>query len=193
MYIHIYVCIYISSSSGMGWLRLVGRLLEIILDVCFAEYSLFYRALLQMRPMILRSLLLQMRPMILRSLLMVATPHRVWRGLVGSHFVWHDSSEDFLYTSYDATWLIYTWDMTHSRVTWLIGSLSAHIFGCHLAHSHIGHDSLICRTWLIHMWWWISHTYVRTYVPSDIRTYMHASIHTYMPMHTYINVWVRGG
>jgi len=35
--------------SGMGWLRLVGA---IKLDVSLAEYSLFYRALLQKRPII---------------------------------------------------------------------------------------------------------------------------------------------
>jgi len=111
---------------------------------------------------------------------------------VGSHFVWHDSSEDFLYTSYDATWLIYTWDMTHSRVTWLIGSLSAHIIGYHLAHLHIGHDSLIRRTWLIHMWWWIRHTYIQpTYLLTYIRTCMHPYIHTCPCIHTYIYEFVR--
>jgi len=39
----------------MGWLRLVGSLK---LQVSLAEYSLFYRALLQKRPTILRSLLI---------------------------------------------------------------------------------------------------------------------------------------
>jgi len=38
----------------MGWLRLVGSL---NLQVSFAEYRFFYRALLQKRPIILRSLL----------------------------------------------------------------------------------------------------------------------------------------
>jgi len=38
---------------GMGWLRLVGFLK---LHVSFAEYHLFYRAILQKRPIILRSL-----------------------------------------------------------------------------------------------------------------------------------------
>ena len=37
----------------MGWLRLVGSLK---LQVSFAEYHLFYWALLQKRPIILRSL-----------------------------------------------------------------------------------------------------------------------------------------
>jgi len=39
----------------MGWLRLVG---SIKLYVSFAEYCLFYRALLQKRPIIVRSLLI---------------------------------------------------------------------------------------------------------------------------------------
>ena len=38
----------------MGWLRLVGSLK---LQVSFAEYRLFHRALLQKRPIILRSLI----------------------------------------------------------------------------------------------------------------------------------------
>ena len=37
----------------MGWLRLVGTLKA---QVSFAEYHIFYRALLQKRPIILRSL-----------------------------------------------------------------------------------------------------------------------------------------
>jgi len=62
----------------MGWLQIVGSLK---LWVSFAEYRLFYRALLQKRPMFFRSLLnpkrddiLQKRLIILRSLLIVATP-----------------------------------------------------------------------------------------------------------------------
>jgi len=74
---------------SMGWLPLVGSLK---LYVSFAVYILFYRALLQKRPITLRSLLIvatpysipliglfckravQKRPIILRSLLIVATP-----------------------------------------------------------------------------------------------------------------------
>jgi len=43
----------------MGWLQLVGALK---LQVSFAEYRLFYRALLQKRPVILRSLLIVATP-----------------------------------------------------------------------------------------------------------------------------------
>jgi len=46
----------------MGWLRVVGSL---ILYISFAEHSLFYRALLQRRPIILKSLLI------------VATPYQI--------------------------------------------------------------------------------------------------------------------
>jgi len=46
-------------SHGMGWLRLVGSLK---LQVSFAEYGLLYRALLQKRPIILRSLLIVATP-----------------------------------------------------------------------------------------------------------------------------------
>ena len=47
------------QASSMGWLRLVGSLK---LYVCFAEYRLFYRALLQKRPVFLRSLLVVATP-----------------------------------------------------------------------------------------------------------------------------------
>jgi len=46
-------------QTDMGWLRLVGSLKSY---VSFAEYSLFYRALLQKRPIILRSLLIVATP-----------------------------------------------------------------------------------------------------------------------------------
>jgi len=45
--------------TDIGWLRLVGSLK---LQVSFAEYRLFYRALLQKRPMFLRSPLIVATP-----------------------------------------------------------------------------------------------------------------------------------
>jgi len=55
------MCVYIQKQSQehMGWLRLAGSLR---LQVSFAECSLFYRALLQKRPIILRSLLTEATP-----------------------------------------------------------------------------------------------------------------------------------
>ena len=77
MYIYVYIYTYtdmdiqihscmrylytniIIMYSYMGWLRSVGALK---LQVSFAEYRLFYRALLQKRPIILRSLLIEATP-----------------------------------------------------------------------------------------------------------------------------------
>ena len=47
------------ARLDMGWLPIVGSLK---LQVSFAEYDLFYRALLQKRPIILRSLLVTATP-----------------------------------------------------------------------------------------------------------------------------------
>ena len=49
----------VGDCNTMGWLRWVG---SIKLQVSFAEYHLFYRALLQKRPIILRSLLIVATP-----------------------------------------------------------------------------------------------------------------------------------
>jgi len=53
----------ISQLTSMGWLRLVSSLK---LQVSFAEHRLFYRALLQKRPVILRSLLVVAAPYVYR-------------------------------------------------------------------------------------------------------------------------------
>jgi len=58
VYVYVYVYIYVYVCV-MGWLRLVGSLK---LYVSIAEYSLFYRALLQKRLIILRSLLIVASP-----------------------------------------------------------------------------------------------------------------------------------
>jgi len=57
-YIHTHVYWQVHT---MGWLRLVR---SIKLQVSFAEYSLFYRALLQKRPIILSILLIEATPYI---------------------------------------------------------------------------------------------------------------------------------
>jgi len=60
-YIHIcmYMCAHMWRYTHMGWLQLVGSLKSLVF---FAENSLFYRALLQKRPIILRSLLIVATP-----------------------------------------------------------------------------------------------------------------------------------
>ena len=61
---------YMSESFHMGWLRLVG---SINLQVSFAEYRLFYRVLLQKRPMILSILLTEATPHMTHRLHMYVT------------------------------------------------------------------------------------------------------------------------
>jgi len=52
-------CVKHRFTTYMGWLRLVG---SFKLWISFAEYSLFYRALLLKRPIISRSLLIEATP-----------------------------------------------------------------------------------------------------------------------------------
>jgi len=66
----------------MVWQRLVGSLK---LEVSFAEYSLFYRALLQKRPIISR------------SLLFAATPYPVWIFFVCGRWRRSNSHSDTLF------------------------------------------------------------------------------------------------
>jgi len=55
--------VYATAFRTIGWLRLVGSLKSY---VSFAEYRLFSRALLQKRPIILRSLLMVATPCVSR-------------------------------------------------------------------------------------------------------------------------------
>jgi len=71
IYIHIHIYVYafiyvyiftsrtVMASGAMGWPRLVG---SSKLEGSFAEYCLFYRALLQKGPVVVRSLLIVATP-----------------------------------------------------------------------------------------------------------------------------------
>ena len=61
---HVWISSHLWSSRGMRWPRLGG---SFKLYVSFAEYSLFYRALLRKRSIILRSLLIVATPQTLRD------------------------------------------------------------------------------------------------------------------------------
>jgi len=72
----------------MGWLQLVG---SIKLQVSFAEYSLFYRALLQKRPIIFSILLTQATPYVTYEEAMSHESLHIWRSQltwVMSHCEW---------------------------------------------------------------------------------------------------------
>jgi len=90
-----------------------------------AEYRLFYRALLQKRPIIVTShCWMSLEWVLNESTLTHECPRVNRRAFSGTHsYVWHDSC-------ICVTWLIHMCDMTHS---------------------YVWHDSFICVTWLIRM------------------------------------------
>ena len=126
------------ASGLMWWLRWVG---SIKLQVSFAEYHLFYRALLQKRPIILRSLLI------------VATPYLPCR----EGKTWSPSRWVSLLTycvSYNSsmcvTWLIHMFDMTYSYV-WF----------CSARQDHTYDESRYAYGWVMSHIWTSHETYIR--------------------------------
>jgi len=127
----------------MGWLRSVG---SIKLQVSFAEYCLFYRSILQKRPIILSILLSSATPY--DTLPDVSLRVNMWddsfmcvRWLI---HMWHASFIRVI-------WLIHMCDVTHSYV-WhdsFIRAMSL-IHACDVTHSYAWHDSFIRVTWLSH-------------------------------------------
>ena len=83
-----YDIITLSHYHIMGWLRSVGSMK---LQVSFAEYRLFYSALLQKRPVILRSLLNRSHPISHCHIIMLSCYWRHWntRRAVGTSDAGH--------------------------------------------------------------------------------------------------------
>jgi len=148
----------VGHMCALEWLRLVGSFKS---QVSIAEYSLFHRALLQKRTMILRSLLIVATPYansrsssISREIFWNAAKcgSGVWRVWV-SCVLWND-------TLLCATWRIHMCDMTQSYVwcdsficvTWLTHMRD-------MTYSYEWHDSFVCVTCLIHMCE-MTHSYV---------------------------------
>jgi len=88
----------------MGWLRFMGSLKA---KVSFAEYRLFYRALLQKRPLILRSLLIVATPY--PDLLSYLSRMRVscLSNMLHTHTHTHTYTHTYIHT--------YTYTPTHSH------------------------------------------------------------------------------
>jgi len=82
----------------MGWLRLVGSLKLLVFS---AEYRLFYRALLQKRPIVVRSLLI------------VATPYLVFGCLVYRY--------NMLYCTAYCIWSVISWISNLNRCSSSLG------------------------------------------------------------------------
>jgi len=157
------------SGTGMGWLRLVG---SFKLYVSFAEYSLFYRALLQKRPVIWSHLLIVATPYFAQS----RVKSHIWM----SHVTRMNESWLLIDAGMNYYWCLYThlrsapgsWQFHLQRVAsrhvcvrgwpWYYSGLNASficllicatwlIHVCGMTHSYVWHDSLRCVTWLIHM------------------------------------------
>ena len=139
--LHVCAYAYVYTYLCMGWLRWVGSLK---LQVSFAEYSLFYRALLQKRPTILR------------CLLMVATPPHMADAICTIRWLRTEIMRLVYMCAMTylicVPWLSHVYAITQSYlchhalncVPWLI-----HM--CAMTHSHVCHDSFTCVPWLIHM------------------------------------------
>ena len=88
--VHVFECVCVCEC--VGWPRLVGSLK---LQVSFAEHSLFYKALLQKKPVGFRSLLI------------IATPYVF---CASNEFEWMICASNAalaLFTTHCATWLMY--------------------------------------------------------------------------------------
>jgi len=133
LFIQIIGVICTSHRCDMGLLRLVGFLKAY---VSFAEYRLFYRALLQKRPIILRSLLIEVTPYdVLRSV--------TWLIERRDMTVW----EMCLYNAHCNT-LCNAHCNTHCN-TWGIRVVETLIEKCDMTHWEEWHGSLRDVSWLI--------------------------------------------
>jgi len=115
--------------------------------------GLFYRALLQKRPVIWKSLLTEATPYVPSRYWVTCLIHvcdipysYLWRDCVMTcSYAWHDS---FICV----TRLVHTCDMTDLYVwhDWFV-CVTCLIHMCDMTHSYVWHDSFICVTWLTHM------------------------------------------
>ena len=104
------------SWCCMGWLQLVG---SFKLQVSFAEYTLFYRALLQKRPIVSRSLLIEATPYVhLTSYPSVCIWPRIYRHSVyEAYLLCHDvvCAFDLIFI-----WYLNARQKSSSQVVWCL-------------------------------------------------------------------------
>jgi len=143
----------------MGWLPLVGSLK---LHISLAEYRLFYRALLQKRPIILRSLLIAATPQlnfwditskfsgICCSVLQCVAEHcRVLQSVAELCNVWAEILRCFTSKFSGIASLKMSVSSLLVRDSFICVTWRIHM--CDVIYSHVWHDSFMCVTWLIHM------------------------------------------
>ena len=126
---------------NMGWLRLVG---SSKLQVSSAENSLFYRALLQKRPIIVRSLLIVATPY------PIACLRHVTRMNESSHtYTWVMSGVRMCHVTYmNASCHTYECDMSHIWM-WHVSSMGAPCYAHAWVMSHTNESCQLCE-WTCH-------------------------------------------
>jgi len=122
----------VSGSASMGWLRLLG---SSKLQVSSAEYRLFYRALLQKRPINLRSLLI------------VATPYPLMD--MKHCTVFHMRCE----TLYPVQCFVFILIPPRSTLFYIHErAFVSHVFHmCFICVSYVFHMCFICVSYVFHM------------------------------------------
>ena len=122
----------LAYESIIEWLRLVGSLK---VQVSLAEYRLFYRALLQKRPIISRSLLVLAAPYVLDGMAHI-TNEQVMSHVWMSH-VWHTKD----------SYLIFGWLMCHTHEWRTDESCRTHEgLASHTSTSHVSRMNESCLT-----------------------------------------------
>jgi len=174
-------------NFNMGWLRLVG---SFQLYVCFAEICIFYRALLQKRPVILRRLLI------------VATPYHFpsWsRPILGSFQ---------LYVSFAEYCIFYRALLQKRPVIYDICTMYLHDTRmyvecdiCITLHTfvslyiHLYHFTYICINLNTFVSLYI-HLYHFTYICITLHTFVSIQIHLYqftyicINLHTFVSLYI---
>jgi len=150
-----------STEDGMGWLRLVGSLK---LYVSSAEYRLFCRALLQKRPVILRSLLVEATPYVCVCVCIL------WMSLVT-----HKNESRYTYK-----WVTSHMWMSHVKYVWVSPASSKYDGIC----------VCVCMCVLVTYAWASSNIWMRlvTHLHESRHTYECVTSHIWMSHIKY--VWV---
>jgi len=163
-YMMLYFVLIHREIITMGWLRLVGSL---NLQVSSAEYSLFYRVLLQKRPIILRSLLI------------VATPYMNIKSMICCLVLIYQEIITWVlifFTNHRQSFVCYGWGLP-----WW------HASGWDARQWPPGVDTMcVCKCVYIYMhththtWWHASGWYARLYIYIYIYVYVCIRMYIYI-------------
>jgi len=163
----------------MGWLRLVGSLK---LEVSFAEYHLFYRALLQKRPIILRSLLTKATPYLHRKSSLQKSSFRL-KFLFCHRKYWFDNLRSGFCNTKDLStmhWTVLFFRIWHRKRSLVKTEFPMNIW----LYTHERYEYMTIYTWIhdcMNIWLWKHERY--EYI--SIYTYEFMTIYTWVITYTW--------